>query len=243
MNKKLISLLVILALMLTMTAAASADHLSGKAGWLVEFVKGDKMVSNFTSNDIADAASNLQPGDDITFTITMANTSGKTIDWYMLNEILKSLEDTGKHNPSGGAYSYLLTYRSSAGTVTTLYDSDTVGGEQSVVNTAIEGLKEVDSNLKSYMYLETMQSGRTGIVTLKVSLDGESQGNVYQESIADLRLRFAAEVTPGYNIIKTGDDSIKLMPFYIGMVAAGLLFIVFAATGLREKKKKGGESK
>ena len=57
------------------------------------------------------------------------------------------------------------------------------------------------------------------------------------------RLRFAAEVTPGYNIIKTGDDSIKLMPFYIGMVAAGLLFIVFAATGLREKKKKGGESK
>ena len=172
-----------------------------------------------------------------------ANTSGKTIDWYMLNEILKSLEDTGKHNPSGGAYSYLLTYRSSGGTVTTLYDSDTVGGEQSVVNTAIEGLKEVDSNLKSYMYLETMQSGRTGIVTLKVSLDGESQGNVYQESIADLRLRFAAEVTPGYNIIKTGDDSIKLMPFYIGMVAAGLLFIVFAATGLLEKKKKGGESK
>jgi len=242
MKKKVLSLIVILALMLTFTAAASAEHLSGKSGWIVEFVKGDKMVSNFSSADIADAASNLQPGDDITFTVTLANTSGKTIDWYMLNEIIRSLEDTQK-NASGGAYSYLLTYRSSAGITNTLYDSNTVGGEQATANPAIEGLKEVDSNLKNYMYLETMQTGRNGVVTLKVSLEGESQGNGYQDSMADLRLRFAVEITPGTPVVKTGDESIRLLPWYIAMGATGLLFIVFAATGLRQRKRKEGESK
>ena len=239
--KKILSLILILALMLMIPLSASAEHLSGRSDWIVEYIKGDKMVSNFSSQDIADAASNLQPGDDITFTITLANTSGKTVDWYMLNEILKSLEDTQK-NARGGAYSYLLSYKSSAGATSTLYDSDTVGGVQEKENTAIRGLKEVDSNLKKYMYLESMQSGRNGVVSLKVSLEGESQGNGYQNSIADLRLRFAAEVTGG-TVVKTGDDSIRLLPWYIGMTVTGILFAVFAVTGLRQKKRKGGESK
>ena len=88
-----------------------------------------------------------------------------------------------------------------------------------------------------------MRSGNSGTVTLKVSLDGETQGNSYQDSLADLRMRFAVEVTPIGKIIKTGDESMNVSPFYIGMAVSGLLFLVLAVDGLRQRKKQGVESK
>ncbi len=240
MKKNILAFILIFSLLLALPLAVSADHLKGGSGWTVEFVQGDKLVSNFKSSAIADMASNLQPGDDITFTITLKNSSGKTADWYILNEIINSLEDT-QSKAAGGAYSYLLTYTPSVGSSVTLYDSDTVGGE--LKGSEPEGLHGVDTALKNYIALETMRTGKSGVVTLKVSLDGESQGNSYQDSIADLRLRFAVEITPIGKIIKTGDESINVSPFYIGMAVAGLLFMVLAVDGLLQRKKQGGESK
>ena len=240
MKKKVFAFIVVLSLILTLPLAVCADHLSGGSGWTVEFTKDEKLESNFSSSSIADAARGLKPGDDVTFTIKLLNTSGKTADWYMLNEIIRSLEDT-QEKAAGGAYSYLLTYAPSVGTLVTLYDSETVGGE--LKGTEPEGLKEVDSALKNYMALETMRSGNSGTVTLKVSLDGETQGNSYQDSLADLRMRFAVEVTPIGKIIKTGDESMNVSPFYIGMAVSGLLFLVLAVDGLRQRKKQGVESK
>ena len=242
MKKNILSLILVLAVMLMMTVSASADSQTGKDGWTVEFTVGNKMVSNFKGSEIADAASNLQPGDDITFTITLKNTSGNAVNWYMLNRIINSLEDT-QSKASGGAYSYLLTYTTSAGGTITLYDSDTVGGELSTGSTVPVGLNEVESNLKNYMWLETMYSGRSGVVNLKVALDGESQGNSYQDSLADLQMRFAAEVVPTRTVVKTGDETMKLLPFYIGMAVAGILFIGLALEGIHQRKKKGGEEK
>ena len=192
MKKKVFAFIVVLSLILTLPLAVYADHLSGGSGWTVEFTKDEKLESNFSSSSIADAARGLQPGDDLTVTIRLINSSGKTADWYMLNEIIRSLEDT-QTNAAGGAYAYQLTYAPSVGQLVTLYDSETVGGE--LKGTEPEGLKEVDSALKNYMALETMRSGNSGTVTLKVSLDGETQGNSYQDSLADLRMRFAVELT------------------------------------------------
>lgn len=239
MKKNVLAFILILSLLLVMPLSVSADHLTGGSGWTVEFTKDEKLVSNFKSSSIADAVSNLQPGDDITFTIRLINSSGKTIDWYMLNQILKSLEDGTI--AAGGAYSYFLMYTPSAGDSVILYDSDTVGGE--LKGSEPEGLKGVDSALKNYMALETMRTGKTGTVVLRVSLDGETQGNSYQDTIADLRMRFAVEITPLGKIIKTGDESISVSPFYIGMAISGLLFMVLAVDGLRQRKKQGGESK
>ena len=240
MKKKVFAFIVVLSLILTLPLAVYADHLSGGSGWTVEFTKDEKLESNFSSSSIADAARGLQPGDDLTVTIRLINTSGKTADWYMLNEIIRSLEDT-QEKAAGGAYSYLLTYAPSVGQLVTLYDSETVGGE--LKGTEPEGLNEVDSALKSYMALETMRTGSAGLVTLKVALDGETQGNSYQDSLADLRMRFAVEVTPTGKIIKTGDESMNVSPFYIGMAVSGLLFLVLAVDGLRQRKKQGVESK
>ncbi len=240
MKKNIFAFILILSLMLVMPLSASADHNFGEEGWTVEFVEGDKLESNFKTSLIADMTSNMQPGDDIIFTITLKNSSGKTADWYVLNEIVNSLEDTQK-NAAGGAYSYLLTYKPSAGEAVTLYDSDTVGGE--LKGSEPEGLHGVDTALKNYIALETMRTGKSGVVTLKVSLDGETQGNSYQDSIADLRLRFAVEVTPTGKIIKTGDESIKLSPFYIGMAVTGVLFLALAVDGFLQRKRQRGESK
>ena len=240
MKKKVFAFIVVLSLILTLPLAVYADHLSGGSGWTVEFTKDEKLESNFSSSSIADAARGLQPGDDLTVTIRLINSSGKTADWYMLNEIIRSLEDT-QANAAGGAYTYQLTYAPSVGQLVTLYDSETVGGELN--GSEPEGLNEVDSALKNYMALETMRSGNSGTVTLKVSLDGETQGNSYQDSLADLRMRFAVELTPIGKIIKTGDESMNVSPFYIGMAVSGLLFLVLAVDGLRQRKKQGVESK
>ena len=240
MKKKVFAFIVVLSLILTLPLAVYADHLSGGSGWTVEFTKDEKLESNFSSSSIADAARGLQPGDDLTVTIRLINSSGKTADWYMLNEIIRSLEDT-QANAAGGAYTYQLTYAPSVGPLVTLYDSETVGGELN--GSEPEGLNEVDSALKNYMALETMRSGNSGTVTLKVSLDGETQGNSYQDSLADLRMRFAVELTPIGKIIKTGDESMNVSPFYIGMAVSGLLFLVLAVDGLRQRKKQGVESK
>ncbi len=240
MKKKVFAFIVVLSLILALPLAVSADHLYGGSGWTVEFTKDEKLVSNFSSNSLADEARGLQPGDDITFTITLKNSSGKTADWYVLNEIVNSLEDTQK-KAAGGAYSYLLTYAPSAGTPVTIFDSNKVGGE--LKENEPEGLHGVDTALKNYIALETMRTGKSGVVTLKVSLDGETQGNSYQDSIADLRLRFAVEVTPTGKIIKTGDESIKLSPFYIGMAVTGVLFMALAVDGFLQRKKQRGESK
>ena len=240
MKKKVLAFIVVLSLILALPLTVSADHLSGRSDKRVEFTKDEKLVSNFSSSSLADEARGLQPGDDITFTITLINTSGKTADWYVLNEIVNSLEDTQK-KAAGGAYSYLLTYAPSAGTPVTIFDSKKVGGE--LKENEPEGLHVVDTALKNYIALETMRTGKSGVVTLKVSLDGETQGNSYQDSIADLRLRFAVEVTPTGKIIKTGDESIKLSPFYIGMAVTGVLFLALAVDGFLQRKRQRGESK
>ena len=239
MKKRVFAFILILALMMTISLTAFADHLVGGSGWKVEFTTEDKLVSNFKSSSIADAASGLQPGDDLTITISVVNASKKTADWYVLNQIVKSLEDSSV--ASGGAYSYRLEYTDSKGVKNTIYDSDTVGGE--LKGSEPEGLHGVESALKNYIALETMKPGKSGVLTLTVALDGESQGNSYQNTMADLQIQFAVEITPEGKIIKTGDESIKLAPFYIVMAASGLLFLVLAVDGLRQRKKQRGESK
>ncbi len=240
MKKNIFAFVLILSLLLALPLSVSAEHLSGGSGWEVEFTTDETMVSNFKTSSIADAVRGLQPGDDVTFTITLKNTSGKTADWYILNEIVRSLEDS-KAIAKGGGYSYLLTYAPSAGSAITIYDSETVGGELN--GSEPEGLHGVDSALRNYIALESMKTGKSGVVTLKVSLDGETQGNSYQDTIADLRMRFAVEVTPTGKIVKTGDERINVSPFYIGMAVSGLLLMVLAVDGFVQRKKQGGESK
>lgn len=240
MKRKFAAFLLILCLMLALPMAASAEEWNGASDWIVTFTTANRIVSNFGETAIDDTLRNLQPGDTANFKITVLNSSGKTIDWYMQNSVIKSLEDSSA--ASGGAYSYILTYTTSAGTGRELYNSNTVGGENSDTSGAGEGLKEINSTeLKDWIYLEQMATGRSGVVNLQVSLEGESQGNNYQDTMADLRMKFAAEIVPTRTIVKTGDEGTELKPIYIGMAAAGVLVLGLAIEGAVQNKKKRGQ--
>ena len=194
MKKKILSLLLVAGLTVSMPAAAYGETSHGNKGWDVTFTEDKKMQSSFKSSDLDDVIYGMQPGDNVIITLQLKSENATATDWYMQNEVLYSLEDRSANSQTGGgAYTYRLSYQSSqGGEENVLFDSDTVGGEN--VSAAGEGLKEATSSLKEYFYLDTLSQSQSGVITLEVALDGETQGNDYQDTLADLQMEFAVEL-------------------------------------------------
>lgn len=187
--------LLLLTVFICMSAGITvmADELTGDNNWLVEFNSDKQMVSNFASSNFDDVLDYMQPGDSALFTVEIKNSYGSETDWYMTNKVLKSLEDAS-NTAAGGAYSYMLTYIGPKGNKITLYNSDEVGGESYLKD--LEGLHEATSALTDFFYLDTLSKGEVGMVSLYVKLDGETQGNDYQDTLAQIQMNFAVEIVP-----------------------------------------------
>lgn len=199
MKKRIFSLCLTLLLICGMTLSVRAESYQGASGWRVVFTNNKKMESNFKTSDMDDSISGLQPGDDIVFTIKLQNENSTATDWWMTNEVLQSMEDKSANSATGGgAYGYVLQYTDKKGDVVTLFDSDSVGGEGNITS-AGEGLHAATDALEEYFYLDTLATGESGTITLKVSLDGETQGNDYQDTLAELQMNFAVELNPDVN--------------------------------------------
>lgn len=189
MKRKLIcAALGVLLLGGSRLTAEAEDYQGGD--WKVEFT-GKEMVSNFTSADLSEAVYALQPGDSVTISLDLENKSGGSSEWYMTNRVLASLEDSSSE-ARGGAYVYRLTYTEGNGTLTTLFESESIGGEGKSAASGL-GLHEAAESLDEYFRLDTLSAGEKGKVTLMVALDGETQGNAYQNTLADLRMNFAVD--------------------------------------------------
>lgn len=237
-----------------------ADQLSGGSDWHVEFSAGKEMVSNFSSDNFDDVLDYMQPGDSASFQVTITNSYDSSTDWYMANEVIQSLEDASL-TAAGGAYSYILTYTNYAGDVTTLYNSDVVGGENYLEN--LEGLHEATNALSDFFYLDSLKKGEKGCVNLYVMLDGETQGNDYQDTLAQLQMNFAVELptqSEGHkpeerivyryhdnhivrteedkivNIVKTGDET-NMIPLLIAAGVLGILLLAVGIVGIRLRKQ------
>lgn len=232
MMKKAIGILMAVLCLLSLSTTAFAEHFDGQAGWTVSF-DGSKMNSNFHTNEYNDPLKGLQPGDDLALTVTLKNDTSQRTDWYMTNEVLNSLENTKNTTASGGAYTYVLTYVGPTQT-RELYNSDTVGGEGE--SQAGIGMKEATNALKDYFYLDTLEAGKTAKVVLNVSLDGESQGNRYQDTLGDLRMNFAAEIQGDKLAVMTGDNT-NLSPLYVVALLSGIGVLVLAIRDLRARKQ------
>lgn len=195
-NKKILSgFLAACLLSGTMAMPAHAEDFKGESGWRVEFTPGNTMDSNFTSAEMAEAVAGLQPGDSITFQVGLENKNSASTEWYISNEILYSLEDRSRNGAtSGGAYEYGLWYVDNGGDRHVLFSSDTVGGENSDV--LGEGLHGATNAMEDYFYLDTLEKDDGGRIELRVGLDGETQGNDYQDTLADLKLNFAVTAAP-----------------------------------------------
>ena len=177
-------------------ATVRAEEYEG-GDWRVEFT-GEEMVSNFSSADISDAVHSLQPGDSVTISLDLENKSSRSTEWYMTNKVLSSLEDHSDQ-ARGGAYAYRLAYTGQAGEETVFFDSSTIGGDRS--SAAGLGLHEAVEDMDEYFRMDTLAPGEKGTVTLSVALDGETQGNNYQNTLADLSMGFAVDP-----LVPTADD-------------------------------------
>lgn len=198
MKKGILSLLLVSILSAGISLPVCAESYQGKSGWHVAFTGQKEMESNFKTADLDEAVSGLQPGDNIVFTLSLKNEYSVTTDWWMTNEVLHSLEDSSANSRThGGGYTYILTYTDKAGEDFILFSSDTVGGE--IISAAGEGLHEATDALEEYFYLDTLATGQSGIITLEVALDGETQGNDYQDTLADLQMNFAVELNESGN--------------------------------------------
>ena len=254
----ILALAVALAVGIAAPATAFAAHLTGAEGWSATYINSGtngKMVENYPDagsggslNGIADSIGHLQPGDDITFTISAIHENDKEADWYVSNDVVTTLEDS-KAAAEGSNYEYLLMWEGPSET-RTLYDSEHVGGTDS------SGLSEATNALDDFIFLERMKKGQRGKLTLKVSLNGETEGNAYFDTLAQLKVRFAAQpvtessTTNNNNgvqgdskvrdMVKTGDE-VRLFPFYVAMFVSGVLILILAITGVRERRRERKE--
>jgi hypothetical protein len=152
--------------------------------------------------------------------------------------VIQSLEEAQKVAENGG-YTYILTYTDSSSNKTTIYSSDSIGGEKST--DAGVGLNEATDSLEDFFYLVKLAPDEGGTVDLYVGLDGESQGNIYQDTLASLMMNFAVE-TPTYTYttktptVQTGDKWI------MGSVFALLLGFAMLGYALVKSKKERGAS-
>jgi hypothetical protein len=251
---RILCLIFTMAFLLLAPVSVFADTLSAGEDWVVTYnEKG--LSTNFATDAVSQTVSGVMPGDTISYQVTIKNEKSGNTDWYMTNSVIESLEDD---TASGGAYTYQLFYTDADGSVTALYDSDTVGGDDS------EGLMQVNSADGDYFYLGRLAQGKTGTVTLSITLDGNTQMNSYMSKLAQLQMNFAVEdavssvvtltntvpgtyvpitQTPKANATvltgpKTGDVILPLVLSAIG-VAVGLLFLViWAVTGRNRKTAK-----
>ncbi len=246
LNISLIALLV-LASSLTVHAEDRKASFEGKVTF-----DGKKMDSNFNNTKINDEIISLQPGDSVELTVRLKNNYKGKVDWYMENEVLRALEDSGK--AEGGAYDYLLTYTDSSKKTRTLYASEKFGGEETRNGV---GLKSATKTLENYIYLDRTPAGAEGMVKLKVALDGETLVNDYQNTLARLQMNFATELptddgTPGGSgggrreVVKTGDQTQTLL-FVLLTLGAGLVFLLAAFMRMRrsdeEEEEEGIETR
>ena len=229
--------LAALLLCFSLHTAVLAETYSGPEGWRVVFTEEERLQAEL--HDV-DTSVELQPGDSITYTVSLVNRSGKQSDWYLSNEVLHALEDRGA-DAFGGTYGYRLACLGPDGEERVLYASDTVGGDVSGPDGP--GLHEATASLKDYLYCVTLEPGQRGTVTLALELDGETLGNAYQNTFAELRLRFAVSTGSGESIhvVDTGDHSDGLLPLYLAMGGSGIaLLVILTVVLVRRRRAKGG---
>ncbi len=169
----------------TTVAQAKEQDLS----WTVTYNGGESFSTTgegANKSTIEDA----MPGDTLTYNVTYANNATTAQDFYLSTSVLSSLEDNsingGSSSATGGAYTYKITYTAPGKGAKTIFDSETIGGD----NTAKEGLNQASGSNGSFVNVGTLAQGQSGVVTLTIKLDGNTQDNSYMATLAKLGFQF-----------------------------------------------------
>ena len=158
--KKKIALFACILFILGSISTVYADENSTVAG-SCSFT-GKEMVSSFDSNKLAVSVSEMQPGDEVTFSVNIKNDSDISTKWYMSNDVLSSLEDAQSVAANGG-YSYILTFVGPDGKEDTIYSSTSVGGENR--QRPVRGLKRQQTHLTTFFILKPWSRVRAEVLS------------------------------------------------------------------------------
>lgn len=228
----LTSIIISMLLLMTQSTYAAKKSYDEKCSY-----NGKKIVTNYSSKKFQKAIKNMEPGDSLDYTLQYTNKSDKTTLWYMRNEVLKTLEDNSDQAKNGG-YTYVLKAGGQ-----TLFDNSAVGGEKVVKK--LQGLKQATNATKDYFFIEELKPGKSGITTLHVELDGETEVNSYMNTKGALSFQYAVEEkgnasgqrNPGTTSrIKTGDMN-RIIYYVVLLTAAVLMLIVAIVLWIRDKKR------
>lgn len=230
MKKKILCLAMSVLMLIGTPLTVNAEQFKNSNDWNVVF-DGKQMNDNFTNSEFTETILNIQPGDSITVKVHVKNNDSVKTDWYLNNEVLKTLEnsDAGKKaEAEGGAYTYLLEYYGQDGQKVTLYDSKILGGEGDDIEKEGEGLEQATFGYEEeFVYLDRLKTGESGYVQLYIELDGETQGNDYQNTLGQLRMSFAVEkvkdktITKEIEVEKEDKDIVVVRKLVPGMVKTG----------------------
>lgn len=241
MKHRIFRILMVACLLSCLCCTVFAETTSGKTDWAVTLTADKKLESNFTKEQLLADVAILEPGDTATFTVNLKNRYSEAVDWYMLNDVIKTFEETGVLAANGdGIYSYTLTYTDPNGKDKVLYDSNTVGGSEDPYG---EGLHSAVETLKDYFKLDNIAAGKDGRITLTVGVEGETHGNEYQDTLAEVIMKFAVEIKDEKEpekppvVVKTGDSS-DVIRYLIIAGVSGLLFLILAIYSLKTRKKE-----
>ena len=240
-RNKILILLTCAALMLFMAVPAFAVNYKLDDG-TCEF-DGDSLNANFDNGTLVDRIAGLEPGDSLEYTVTYSNDADVTVDYYMLAKTLQTLEES-KDVAENGGYRFVLKDIGPNGE-TVLFDNSKVGGDTIIAN--LEGLQQATNATQEYFHINQLKPGQSAKTYLRVEFEEETQANDYMDTIGDLRIAYAVELTPkkGGDVPKkkvyehnpkTGDTSDFLK--YILMMTAAVLVGLLAFISWRKDRKE-----
>ena len=237
---KITTLLLALMTVLMMSQAAFAESYDGGT-----FSYNGSSISNSKAAATIDQAiSNLEPGDSMTFTFTYKNDSDASTEWYLENQVVRTLEEQGGVN---GGYTYELVNNGKKEGRVVIFSSKAVAGQSSEnPDKTDQGLKSATNATGDWLYIDTLAAGQSGTTTLTVALDGESQANSYQNTNGQLRIAYGVEDTAvGEDIIKhkgvnTGDTTNLIVP--VAAFIGAMILLILAILSYRKDRKDGEEA-
>jgi LPXTG-motif cell wall-anchored protein len=252
--RKISGILLSSALIISLAVPAFAEEWTSPTKSEVVFTQDQKLESSFFDNVIDDTIrQNVEPGDTAIFNVTLRNDNSEQTDWWMDKRTIDSLELwQTNHLTNAGGYEYQILYSDKTQTDRVLYDGANLHGTNLPGETRKDLQKTKSVGDKEFIYLGSYAKGEGGVVTLKVSLDGETQGNSYQDTLADIAMEFAVELTPSpttkkvtkinrISSVNTGDSSNSL-PYFIGIGAAGLIVLIIAIYIVVKRRKDRKEA-
>lgn len=184
-----------------------------------------------TQEGSSEGFEDMQPGETRSVTVRLKNDNNSTMDFFMSTEILDNIAEKGNKD---AVYDFSISRDSDTFFATVIGASGNTIGEEYLTD---------DNNIK----LATLAKGEESLVTVSLSLDGDSTENTYMNQEGQIKLRFSAG-TPVENLgetqtiiqrvvnyVKTGDSAPYVLMGGL-LVVSALGIIVFVK---KSKKKEG----